>query len=38
VFFFMGMETKNRSIEEIDAELSRAAAPAPKPATATADN
>jgi len=37
VFFFMGMETKNRSIEEIDAELSRGSA-SPKPIPASAND
>ena len=36
-FLFIGLETKNRSIEEIDAELSRTAT-AGKPATASADD
>ena len=39
VFFFIGLETKNRSIEEIDAELAKSAsAPARKPVTASGDD
>ena len=39
VFFFIGLETKHRSIEEIDAELAKSAsAPARKPATASGDD
>jgi putative MFS transporter len=38
VFLFIGLETKNRSIEEIDAALSKGAEPARKSAIASADD
>jgi MFS transporter, putative metabolite:H+ symporter len=38
VFFFIGLEVKGRSIEEIDAELSKSPAPARRAAAANADD